>query len=90
MSKIRKLYEKMRDKVFGRDRSDEVAPSIPKKRLNQGPATAKYIKRLFPRGVFTKKLNHCRVEQIREVMRHLRPEQQDIARAKGWTKGLKL
>lgn len=93
MRSIRKLYEAMRDKVFG-VASEEAAPAVlpkrPISRLNQGPATAKYVKSLFPRGIFTKTLTHCRVEQIREVMRSMRPDQKKIARAKGWTRGLDL
>ena len=89
MKSIRKLYETIRDKVFGRTR-EPITHTHTVRRLDQGPATQKYVKRCFPRGVFTKTLNRCRRKQVRDVMRRLRPEQQVIARRFGYTKGLDL
>ncbi len=55
-----------------------------------GPAKRWYIKRLFPRGVFTKKLTHAREVQVRDVFRTLRPEQREVARRHGYNRGLKI
>ena len=59
-------------------------------RLDIGPAKRWYVKRLFPRGVFTKKLTHAREVQVREVFRKLRPEQREIALRHGYNRGLDL
>lgn len=90
--RIRDIYEAMRDKVFGRTRDDADSVPVPKRarRLDQGPATRWYVKRCFPRGVFTKALTPCRIKQIRDVMRYLRPDQQAIARRYGYTKGMNV
>lgn len=58
--------------------------------LDIGPAKRWYVKNLFPRGVFTKKLTPARVEQVREVFRVLRPEQREIALRHGYNRGLKV
>ena len=81
-SKIRKLYETMRDRMFGRATEEVETTILPTRRLNRGPCTSKYIKTLFPKGVFRKKLTPCRVDQVRMVFRTLRPEQKAIARAR--------
>lgn len=59
-------------------------------RLDIGPAKRWYVKNLFPRGVFTKKLTHAREVQVREVFRKLRPEQREIALRHGYNRGLKV
>ena len=87
VNKMRSLKEMM----FGAPKIDErkvFAPWGSSRRHDQGPATAAYIKRLFPRSIFTKKMTPQRARYIHEVMRRLRPEQRAIAIRKGYAKGL--
>lgn len=78
----KELYEEMKAQIL------EDALRDP--RLDIGPAKRWYVKQLFPRGVFTKKLTHAREVQVREVFRKLRPEQREIAIRHGYNRGLKL
>ncbi len=93
MSRFRKFFEQLRDKVFGRT-TNEPEPIVPLirtvfgPRLDEGPAKRWYVKNMFPRGCFTKKITPCRVEQIRSAFRRMRPEQQLIAFRLGYDKGV--
>lgn len=89
MNPFRKVYEKIRDKVFGR--APTVNPWGRQRTINrqdQGPADAKYLRRLFPNSIFTKKFTHARQKTVRDVMRRLRPDQRAIVRARGWNRGI--
>jgi len=92
MSWIGDKFRKIKDAVFGGEKEvDErkvFAPWGAGRRLDQGPATRKYIKRLFPRSIFTKKLTPQRERYIHAVMARLRPEQRRLAISLGYTKGL--
>lgn len=81
---FRDIYNKMKDRAFGKA---EETPA-PEPRGDLGPAKVWYIKRLFYRGTFTKKLTRAREVEIRGIFRTLRPEQRAIALRKGWNKGL--
>lgn len=84
---LRDFYRNLKTKVFGRVAEDKVSLDP---ELDIGPAKRWYIKRLFPRGIFTKKLTPARIEQVREVFRKLRPEQRAIALRHGYNRGLKV
>lgn len=88
---LRDFYDNLKAKVFGRVAEDILPPELQKHSgLDIGPARRWYIKRLFPRGVFTKKLTPARIDQVREVFRTLRNEQKVIARRHGYNRGLDL
>ncbi len=57
-------------------------------RHDQGPAKARYLRRLFPQSVFTQKITPARRQTIRDVLRRLRPEQRAIVYRRGWNKGV--
>ena len=59
-------------------------------KLDIGPAKRWYVKMMFPRGVFTKKLTHAREMQVREAFRKMCPEQREIALRHGYNRGLDL
>jgi len=92
MSWLGEKLKGLKNAVFGTEKEvDErkvFAPWGARNRLDQGPATAKYVKRLFPRSIFTKKMTPQRERYIHAVMRRLRPEQRLIAIRRGYTKGL--
>jgi hypothetical protein len=79
---IRKLYDEMKAKILG--------DAVLGRDLDIGPAKRWYVKQMFPRGVFTKKLTHAREMQVREVFRTMRPEQREIALQHGYNRGLKV
>lgn len=100
MGFIRNTFKKIK-KVFGgappeSDRGHARITSIdstelelePSESLDIGPAKRWYVKRLFHRSIFTKKLTPSREKEIREVFRRLRPEQRAIALRRNWTRGL--
>lgn len=96
MSWLGKIAKKFKDAVFGvseKKKADKaearaLAPFGAGRRMNQGPATQKYVKSLFPRSIFTKALSPWHEWHVRRIMRNLRPEQRAIARQFGYTKGL--
>jgi len=91
MSWIGDNLRKLKNAMFGEPKIDErkvFAPWGAGRRTDQGPATRKYVKRLFPRSIFTKKLTPHRERYIHAVMARLRPEQRRIAIFYGYTKGL--
>lgn len=92
---LRDFYNNLKAKLFGRVAEDIAPPEIRAKlkrerEMDIGPAKRWYIKKLFPRGVFTKKLTHAREMQVRDVFRTLRPEQKVIALRHGYNRGLKV
>lgn len=94
MIDFKAAFQKIKDKVLG-PVEDPVKPDSllnlitgETTKLDIGPAKAWYIRRLFPKSVFTKKLTHCREQSIRAVFRVLREEQRAIALRKGWNRGL--
>ncbi len=78
-SSTREIYDALKAQIL----EDAVTGDI-------GPAKRWYVKQMFPRGVFTKKLTHAREMQVREVFRTLRPEQREIALRHGYNRGLKV
>ncbi len=88
---LRDFYNKVK-KVFGRAaETDQPAPACaPQRTSDIGPAKQWYIRHLFPRSIFTKKMSHAREVEIRKVFRTLRDEQRAIAIRHGYDKGLKL
>jgi len=90
MNIFRRAFDKIRE-TFGRERDEKPSPWVRRRhRIDQGPATQKYVRRLFPRGVFTKRLTPAREQQIRDVFKRLRPEQKQIAYRHGYDKGLNV
>ena len=100
MGFFRHAFQKLKNTVFGAppesDRGFARITSADSKvepgdeRLDIGPAKAWYIRRLFYRSVFTKKLTPSRAREVRSVFRRLRPEQRAIALARGWNRGLDI
>lgn len=91
MSFFKNAYQKLKDKVFGAPPSPfEKAVVEVDDSLDIGPAKRWYIKRLFYRSIFTKKLTPSREREIRTVFRRLRPEQRAIALSRGWNRGLNV
>ena len=78
-SSTREIYDALKAQIL----EDAVTGDI-------GPAKHWYVKQMFPRGVFTKKLTHAREMQVREVFRTMRPEQREIAIRHGYNRGLKV
>ncbi len=88
MSFFKDAYQKLKDKVFGvASDATPVGPAAGPT-LDIGPAKKWYVKSLFHRSVFTKKLTPSREKDIREVFRRLRPAQRAIALRRGWNRGL--
>ena len=81
---FRKLYEDLRDNVL----RHAPAPTAAKRRKDRGPTAQWYVRACFPRSSFTKKLTKCRRKAILAAYHRLRPEQQEVARRHGYTKGL--
>jgi len=57
-------------------------------RVDQGPATVRYLRRQLPNGVFTKAWTPGRQKTMRDFLLRLRPEQRDVVYARGWNKGV--
>ena len=57
-------------------------------RYDQGPTNPNYLRRLFPRSIFTKKITPARAQRIREILRRMRPEQRRVVYRMGWNKGV--
>lgn len=100
MGFFRHAFQKIKNTVFGAppesDRGYARITSIedsklelePSERLDIGPAKRWYVKRMFHRSIFTKKLTPARQRDIREVFRRLNPGQRAIALSRGWNRGL--
>jgi hypothetical protein len=88
MSFFKNAYQKMKDKVFGAAPDVDPVEQLEEDGLDIGPAKRWYVKRLFHRSIFTKKLTPSREKEIREVFRRLRPEQRAIALKRNWNRGL--
>lgn len=92
MGFFKNAYQKVKDKVFGAAELDAVSAGdeelVDIDRFDIGPAKRWYVKRLFYRSIFTKKLTPSREKEIRSVFRRLRPEQRVIALFRGWNRGL--
>jgi len=97
MSWIGKQWKRLKDAVFGTPKDDGPSKAEERRafepygagrRLDQGPATRKYVKACFPRSLFTKKRSAWHEWHIRRIMKRLRPEQREIARRYGYTKGM--
>ena len=86
MSFFKNAFQKLKDKVFGGGVA--AVPDATPVELDFGPAKKWYIKSLFHRSIFTKKMTPSREKEIRAVFRQLRPEQKVIARKHGWNRGL--
>lgn len=79
--------------VFGR--SEDPAPKVtrttmpwrPAPREDQGPADVAYLRRKFPRAIFTQRMTPARVKTLREVFARLRVDQQQIVLRRRWDKG---
>ena len=93
LDKVKSGARKIAERVFGAA-FDERAPvrrtldSEPAQRLDRGPATVAYLRRLFPDSVFTRRLTPSRRQILREIVRRLRPEQRRIVFARGWDKNI--
>lgn len=88
MSVFKDAYQKIKDNVFSTGSDPVLSNSATD--LDIGPAKAWYIRRLFPKSVFTKTLTPAREQDVRAVFRVLRPEQRAIALHHGWNRGLKV
>ena len=90
---FRRAFNVVREKIFGASKwcEDDVAQHVLEQwglRKDQGPATRRYVRSMFPPSVWTKPLTEARIGMIRAAFARMRPEQRIIARRYGYDKGV--